>query len=95
MTRPRCCYRIKFCPRAHYFRPPEVPQHELEVITLTPEEAEALRLKNIRGLDQTQSARQMGVSQSTFQRVLASAYRKISEAIVYGKAIEIMRATPT
>ena len=56
---------------------------------MTAAEAEALRLKNIVGLDQTESAERMDVSQSTFQRVLSSAYRKVSNAVVYGKVIRI------
>jgi predicted DNA-binding protein (UPF0251 family) len=63
----------------------------LEVIELTAEEAEALRLKNIKDLDQIDAAKQMKTSQSTFQRILTSAYRKTSEAIIQGKAIKIVR----
>jgi len=61
----------------------------LEVIVLTKEEAEALRLKNVKNLDQNQAAKEMHTSQSTFQRILSSAYKKISEAIIKGKAIKI------
>ena len=63
----------------------------LEVVELTREEAEALRLKNIRDLDQIEAAKQMKTSQSTFQRILSSAYKKISEAIIEGKAIKIIK----
>jgi len=61
----------------------------LKEVILLREEAEALRLKNIKEFDQTKCAEQMKVSQSTFQRILSSAYKKISEAIVEGKAIKI------
>ena len=61
----------------------------LEIIILTKEEAEALRLKNIKNLDQIQAAKEMHTSQSTFQRILSSAYQKVSEAIIKGKAIKI------
>ena len=62
---------------------------QLEVVKLTKEEAEALRLKNIKNLDQIDCAQEMDTSQSTFQRILTTAYKKISEAIIYGKAIQI------
>jgi len=62
---------------------------ELEVISLSCEEVEAMRLKNIENLDQVESAKRMRTSQSTFQRILASAYKKIARAIIEGKAIEI------
>ncbi len=63
----------------------------LEVIELTTEEVEALRLKNIEDLDQIDCAKKMKTSQSTFQRILSSAYKKISEALINGKAIEIIK----
>lgn len=63
----------------------------LEEVEITVEEAEALRLKNIRGLDQAEAAKKMNTSQSTFQRILSSAYKKTSAAIIEGKAIKITK----
>ena len=63
----------------------------LEVVELTAEEVEALRLKNKKELSQTECAKKMKTSQSTFQRILASAYKKITEAIISGKAIRIVK----
>ena len=62
----------------------------LQVIELTAEEAEALRLKNIKDLDQVACAKLMKTSQSTFQRILDSAYKKVSQAIIEGMAIKIL-----
>jgi len=61
----------------------------LEVVELTTEEAEALRLRNIKDLEQIECAKMMKTSQSTFQRILSSAYKKITEALIKGKAIKI------
>ncbi len=63
----------------------------LEIVELTTEEVEALRLKNIKNLDQVECAKQMKTSQSTFQRILSSAYKKITEALIDGKAISIIK----
>jgi len=63
----------------------------LEIVNLTIEELEALRLRNIKDLDQTKCAEMMYTSQSTFQRILESAYKKITEALVNGKAIKIIK----
>ena len=63
----------------------------LEVIELTTEEAEALRLKNMKDLEQKEAAKKMNTSQSTFQRILSSAYKKITEALIEGKAIKIIK----
>jgi predicted DNA-binding protein (UPF0251 family) len=62
----------------------------LEVIELTTEEVEALRLRNIKDLGQEEAAKNMNTSQSTFQRILSSAYKKITDALIGGKAIKII-----
>lgn len=89
MSRPRLCRRIGFDPKVRYFKPQGIPLRFLEEVELTIEEMEAVRLKNIEGLEQTEAARKMKTSQSTFQRILVSAYGKIAEALVKGKAIKI------
>ena len=63
----------------------------LEIVELSTEEVEALRLKNIKDLDQVECAKLMKTSQSTFQRILSSAYKKITEALIKGKAIKITK----
>ena len=63
----------------------------LEIVELTTEEVEALRLKNEKGLEQTECAKKMDTSQSTFQRILSSAYKKITRALIDGKAIKIIK----
>lgn len=88
IMRPRCKYRIRFFPKYRKFSPDGCLDKSC-IVQISPEEAEALRLKNIKNLDQTAAAKEMGVSQSTFQRVLQSAYKKVSEAIVEGKILKI------
>lgn len=90
MTRPRLCRRVGFNAHVNYFKPQGVPMRFLEIVELSLEEAEALRLKNIKGLDQKEAAGKMNTSQSTFQRILSSAYRKVSDALINGKAIKIV-----
>jgi len=91
MVRPCLCRKIRFNPDIKYFKPQGVPMRHLEIIELTTEEVEALRLKNIKDLEQTKAAKKMNTSQSTFQRILSSAYKKITEALVEGKAIKIVK----
>jgi len=91
MVRPRLCRRIGFNPNITYFKPQGVPMRELEIIELTAEEVEALRLRNIKDLEQEEAAQKMNTSQSTFQRILSSAYKKITEALIEGKAIKIIK----
>jgi predicted DNA-binding protein (UPF0251 family) len=89
MVRPLKKRHIEFCPNVTYYKPRGIPLSELEEVILTADEMEALRLKNEENLDQTECAEKMLTSQSTFQRTLCSAYKKISHALVKGKAIRI------
>ena len=91
MPRPRLCRRINFNPNVRYFKPQGVPLSLLAEVEITLEEIEAVRLKNIEGLDQNEASEKMKTSQSTFQRILASAYKKIAEALIEGKAIKISK----
>ena len=90
MPRPRLRRRIRFRPQAHFFKPQGIPLRSLEIVNLTHEESEALRLKHLKKLDQKECAKEMKTSPSTFQRILSSAHSKISEAIVQGKAVRIV-----
>jgi len=87
-----CAYKkISVKPKSDFFKPQGIPMVNLEIIKLTREELEALRLKNIKDFDQIEAAKKMNTSQSTFQRILASAYDKVSDALVNGKAIKILK----
>jgi len=62
---------------------------DLEVSILAIDEFEAVRWKDLEGLEQETAACKMGISQPTFHRMLSSARRKIADALVNGKAIRI------
>lgn len=90
MARPRLCRKIGFNPKTTYFKPQGVPMSDLEVVELDIEEVEAYRLRHLRDLDQQTSAQKMNISTSTYQRILYSAYAKIADALINGKAIKII-----
>jgi len=91
MPRPRLNRKITFNPKVTYFKPQGVPMRFLDIVELTAEEVEALRLKNEKGMDQEEAAKMMKTSRSTFQRILTSAYKKITNALIEGKAIKIVK----
>ena len=62
---------------------------EPEEMVLTVDEFEAVRLKDLEGLDQSVCAEKMDISQPTFHRLVVSARRKIADALTYGKSIKI------
>jgi len=89
MPRPPKCRRVAFLPSVTYFKPAGIPLRALDEVRLSVEEAEAIRLKDLEGLEQEQGAEKMNISRPTFQRVLASAREKIADALLHGKAIRI------
>jgi len=91
MPRPRLCRKIEFNPDITYFKPQGVPMRALEVVELSAEEIEAYRLRHMNNLDQKESAKKMRTSQSTYQRILYSAYKKIADVLINGKAIKIKK----
>ncbi len=89
MPKPRKKRIVSFDPEVTYFKPRGVPLSELEEVVLVVEEVEALRLADFEGLDQVKAAKKMKVSQSTFNRILTAANKKVAEALVLGKAIKV------
>jgi len=81
--------RVSLDLEADYFKPARIPMKELEVVSLTLEEAEAVRLSDLEDLEQEEAAKKMGVSRRTYWRELQSARKKIADALVNGKAIRI------
>jgi len=89
MVRPTKWRKIENVPAVAYFVPsdkklPEVPENMLKL-----EELEAIRLKDLEGLEQGECADKMEVSRPTFQRILLSARETIADCLINGKTIHI------
>ncbi|NCU39782.1 DUF134 domain-containing protein [Candidatus Falkowbacteria bacterium] len=91
MPRPRLCRKIEFNPEVTYFKPQGIPMRNLEVVELSIEEIEAYRLRHLGNLDQKEAAQKMHTSASTYQRIIYSAYEKIADALINGKAIKVIK----
>jgi predicted DNA-binding protein (UPF0251 family)/predicted Fe-Mo cluster-binding NifX family protein len=89
MVRPQKCRRVAAVPGVTYFKPAGIPLRFLQEVCLTIAQAEALRLKDVEGLEQAEAAVRMGISRPTFQRLLTSARKQVSDALLNGKAIRI------
>lgn len=89
MGRPPKCRRVEYMPHCTFFKPAGIPLYRLEEVSLGVEEVEAIRLKDLEGLEQEECADRMGISRPTFQRLLTGARAKIAEALVKGKAIRV------
>jgi len=89
MVRPRLCRRVRFNPNVTYFKPRGIPLNKLEEVILLVDEYEAVRLKDLEGLEQEECAKKMKISQPTFHRLVLSARKKIADVIINGKALKI------
>lgn len=69
------------------FKPVGIPMTQLQQVILHLDEMEALRLTNLLDLDQEATAKQMGISRATVSRILKSARKKITRALVEGHAV--------
>ena len=90
MSRPRRFRRILEEPQIRCFKPEKENLDSLEPIKITIDEFEAIRLRDYHDIQQKRSAEIMGVSQPTFHRILASARKKISKALIDGNMIIIV-----
>ncbi len=89
MPRPRNCRRVGRKPASNYFKPRGIPLSALELVNLTFDELEAIRLADLDGMYQEEAAEKMNVSRQTFGRIIESAHKKIADALVNGKALSI------
>ena len=95
MPRPCCLRHVRCRPPADFFKPAGISCHTLEIVTLTLDEVESLRLADLEGLYQAQAAELMKISRQTFARIVEEARRKTAEALIHGKAIRLEGGTVT
>ncbi len=93
MPRPRKHRRLRHEHQPIIFKPVGLPLQSLDCTILDVEELEALRLADLEGRYQEDAAEQMGVSRSTFQRIVTRARRKVTQALVLHTALQIKDAT--
>lgn len=89
LARPVKWRKVEFIPNIQYFAPFDVENEVLKENVLLIEELEAIRLKDLEGMEQEACAEKMEISRQTFQRILSAARQKIADSLVSGKAIRI------
>jgi len=89
MPRPLKCRWVGKLPSGITFKPLGYPIRIHGFIELQLDELEALRQAHLMGKTQEEGADNMGISRSTFGRILESAHRKLTEALVHYRTIFI------
>lgn len=89
MPRPHKCRQIGFSPKCTSFKPAGIPGRELEEITISLDEMEAIRLVDLLGLYQDEASKKMNVSRQTLGNILTVARNKIANALVNGSLLKI------
>ena len=84
MVRPKRMRRVVTCHRHELNK-------NLNPIELSVDEFEAIRFKDYHNIKQTESADFMGISQSTFHRILNSARQKLATSLIEGRPIVIVK----
>lgn len=87
--RPKKIRWVKCLPTERCFRPAGRRPAKLAGVTLSLDEFESVRLTHWERQPQSVSATRMHVSRPTFSRILASAHRKLADALVNIRAIKI------
>lgn len=89
MPRPHKCRRISSNPEVVFFKPAGLRINELDEISLTLDEYEAIRLADYEGLYQEIAAEKMNISRQTFGNIINSAHQKIADFLLNAKVLAI------
>ena len=89
LARPTKWRKVEFIPNVQYFAPSGINADTLQENILRIEELEAIRLKDLEGMEQEYCADKMEISRQTFQRILNAARVKVADSLINGKAIRI------
>ena len=88
---PRPCKRRRICamPQQRGLLPLPDTRRPREIVTMTLDEYEAIRLIDFEGLSQEQCAESMTVARTTAQAIYASARHKLAACLVEGRELRI------
>lgn len=87
MPRPRIMKHVDGMPKFERFGPLGY-QHDLDIIIMSIEEYETIRLIDQIGLNQAECAKQMKIGRTTAQRIYNDARKKLAECIIHGRTLQ-------
>ncbi|MCD6432559.1 MAG: DUF134 domain-containing protein [Sulfurimonas sp.] len=71
------------------FKPCGIERTSLERVVIFEDEMEAIRLADLESMYQQECSDRMGISRTTFSRLVESARKKIADALLNKKAIRV------
>ena len=89
MARPKIKRSVRRPPLFAAFKPCGIRSVQLQELALELDEFEAIRLADYMSLDHLDSAAQMGISRSTFSRLVEKARHKVAQFLIDGRLLQI------
>lgn len=89
MPRPPKSRTVCGLPGSRRFGPHDPPAGARDRVEMTVDEYETLRLIDLDGLTQQECAGRMGIARTTVQGIYDRARRKVADALVHGKELQI------
>ncbi|HKM43780.1 MAG TPA: DUF134 domain-containing protein [Limnochordia bacterium] len=89
MPRPRKWRRVCALPDNSRFGPLGQPMDMDNIVSMTVDEYETIRLIDLEGFTQEECADQMDISRTTVQGIYSGARKKLAESLVHGKVLFI------
>lgn len=89
MPRPKKCRKVCCLPRVNEFLPTQSDASTQDVIIVTVDEYEAIRLIDNEGFSQEKCSGYMNIARTTVQLIYESARKKIARALVEGRPLKI------
>lgn len=89
MPRPRKCRKVCCMPERNSFGPLNITNINAEIILMTVDEYETIRLIDLEEMTQEECAEKMDVARTTIQRIYNDARKKLAKSLVEGKILKI------
>jgi uncharacterized protein len=89
MSRPRKWRKVCCLPESNRFGPLNGKVDRDNIVIMTVDEYETIRLIDLEGLTQVECSNQMNIARTTVQGIYFEARKKIAESLVNGKVLRI------
>ena len=89
MPRPRKCRKVCCMPERNSFGPLNITNINPEIILMTVDEYETIRLIDLEEMTQEECAEKMDVARTTIQRIYNDARKKLAKSLIEGKILKI------